>query len=107
MEAGQGHNAAGYDQNYQEIQCIGRGNFGSAWLVIHKQEQVKYVAKKVVLMGLEEKEHINCMLEVNLLKNLKHPNIVEYKESFLTPSQLIIIMEYCEVGDLAYHIKKK
>ena len=58
-------------------------------------------------MGLEEKEHMNCMLEVNLLKNLKHPNIVEYKESFLTQSQLIIIMEYCEVGDLAYHIKKK
>ena len=58
-------------------------------------------------MGLEEKEHTNCLLEVNLLKNLKHPNIVEDKESFLTPSQLIIIMEYCEVGDLAYHIKKK
>ena len=47
------------------------------------------------------------MLEVNLLKNLKHPNIVEYKESFLTPNQLVIIMEYCEVGDLAYHIKRK
>ena len=74
---------------------------------MHKAEQIKYVAKKVVLMGLEEKEHTNCLLEVNLLKNLKHPNIVEYKESFLTPSQLIIIMEYCEVGDLAYHIKKK
>ena len=89
------------------MQCIGRGNFGSAWLVLHKKEQVKYVAKKVVLMGLEEKEQTNCMLEVNLLKNLKHPNIVEYKESFLSPNQLIIVMEYCEVGDLAYHIKRK
>ena len=58
-------------------------------------------------MGLEEKEQTNCMLEVNLLKNLKHPNIVEYKESFLSPNQLIIVMEYCEVGDLAYHIKRK
>ena len=58
-------------------------------------------------MGLEEKEQTNCMLEVNLLKNLKHPNIVEYKESFLSPNSLIIVMEYCEVGDLAYHIKRK
>jgi len=74
---------------------------------MHIQEQVKYVAKKVILMGLEQKEQNNCMLEVNLLKNLKHPNIVEYKESFLTPNQLVIIMEYCEVGDLAYHIKRK
>ena len=58
-------------------------------------------------MGLSEKEQNNCMLEVNLLKNLKHPNIVDYKESFLTPNQLVIVMQYCEVGDLAYHIKRK
>jgi serine/threonine protein kinase len=36
------------------------------------------------------------MLEVNLLKNLNHPNIVAYKESFLTPGHINIIMEYCE-----------
>ena len=47
------------------------------------------------------------MLEVNLLKNLEHPNIVCYKESFLTSNQLVIVMEYCEVGDMAYHIKRK
>ena len=36
------------------------------------------------------------MLEVNLLKNLDHPNIVSYKESFLAPGQMIIVMEYCD-----------
>lgn len=36
------------------------------------------------------------MLEVNLLKNLIHPNIVAYKESFLLPGSLIMIMEYCD-----------
>ena len=47
------------------------------------------------------------MMEAGLLKNLVHPNIVEYKESFLSHDHLTIIMEYCEVGDLAYHIKRK
>lgn len=47
------------------------------------------------------------MLEVNLLKNLAHPNIVAYKQSYFTLEQLVIIMEYCEVGDISYHIKKK
>ena len=47
------------------------------------------------------------MLEVNLLKNLDHPHIVAYKQSYFTIEQLIIIMEYCEVGDLSYHIKRK
>jgi len=32
---------------------------------------------------------------------------VAYKESFLGQNNLIIIMEYCEVGDLGYHIKRK
>ena len=30
-----------------------------------------------------------------------------YKQSYFTLEQLIIIMEYCEVGDLSYHIKRK
>lgn len=63
---------------------------------MHKIEGKKYIAKKVILEGLSLKEQEGCMLEVNLLKNLIHPNIVEYKESFLLPGQMIIIMEYCE-----------
>jgi len=47
------------------------------------------------------------MMEVNLLKNLDHPNIVKFKESFFFTNLLVIIMEYCEVGDLGYHIKRK
>ena len=47
------------------------------------------------------------MLEVNLLKNLNHPNIVGYKESFVEQKTLMIIMEFCEVGDMSLHIKRK
>ena len=36
------------------------------------------------------------MLEAGLLKNLDHPNIVGYKESFLGNNSLTIIMEYCD-----------
>lgn len=36
------------------------------------------------------------MLEVNLLKELKHPNIVSYKTSYINQGLLIIVMEYCE-----------
>lgn len=96
-----------YKSEYEEIQCIGRGNFGSAFLVQNKAENKKYVAKKVMLSGLKQKEKEGAMLEVNLLKNLQHPNIVTYKQSYFTLEQLIIIMEFCEVGDLTYHIRRK
>ena len=69
---------------------------GSAWMVRHRIENVKYVAKKVALDGMGSKEQSGCMMEAGLLKNLNHPNIVEYKESFLGKNSLTIIMEYCE-----------
>ena len=38
---------------------------------------------------------------------MSHPNIVSYKGSFVDRGLLIIIMEFCEVGDLAFHIKRR
>jgi NIMA (never in mitosis gene a)-related kinase len=52
---------------------------GAAFLVRHKVENKKYIAKKVVLQGLKNKEKEGAMLEVNLLKELDHPHIVSYK----------------------------
>ena len=42
-----------------------------------------------------------------MLRNLKHANIVTYHESFLEEGYLIIIMEYCEEGDIFYHIQQQ
>ena len=63
---------------------------------MHRFEGKKYIAKKIIIEGLSQKEQEGCMLEVNLLKNLTHPNIVAYKESFLLLGMMIIIMEFCE-----------
>lgn len=84
----------GYKQEYEEVKQIGRGNFGSAHLVENKEDKIKYVAKKIMLGQLPENEQQNALLEVNLLRYLNHPNIVEYKASFVEDGILIIIMEY-------------
>lgn len=96
-----------FSEVYKEVKCIGRGNFGAAFLVANKQTGVKYVAKKIMLGQLPEKEQENALLEVNLLRYLDHPNIVEYIGSYVEGQMLIIVMEYCDVGDLSYHIKRK
>lgn len=56
---------------------------------------------------MTDKEQQGALLEANLLRQLRHAHIVAYKASFVEKGVLIIIMEYCEVGDLSYHIKKK
>lgn len=75
---------------------------GAAYLVKNKQENKDYIAKKILLGSLEKNEQDAALLEVNLLKNLNHPNVVAYKTSYITQGMLIIVMEYCE--GTFYHI---
>lgn len=46
-------------------------------------------------------------IQVDLMRRLHHPNIVGYRDSFLTPRKdhLCIVMEYCDGGDLSSQIK--
>jgi NIMA (never in mitosis gene a)-related kinase len=67
----------------------------------------RLVAKKILLTGMSEREIQGAYLEAELLKRLDHPNIVRYKDSYCESGFLIIVMENCEVGDLAYHVKMK
>jgi NIMA (never in mitosis gene a)-related kinase 1/4/5 len=56
---------------------------------------------------MTEQEVLKAHTEAEILKNLSHPNIVKYKDSFCESGQLIIVMEYCEFGDLANQVKIK
>ena len=96
-----------FSEEYEEHELIGRGNFGAASLVTHRKTGEKYVSKKIILHMLKEKQQQSALLEANLLRQLKHDHIVSYKASYVEKGVLIIVMEYWEVGDLAYHIKKK
>mmetsp|Transcript_6443 Transcript_6443/g.11238 ORF Transcript_6443/g.11238 Transcript_6443/m.11238 type:complete len:200 (-) Transcript_6443:1120-1719(-) len=42
--------------------------------------------------------------EVAVLKKLNHPHIVQYIENFIEDEHLIIIMEYCDSGDISKKI---
>lgn len=94
-----------YSSIYQDIKSIGRGNFGTVYLVKNLAENKLYVAKKIPLDALSEKEIESTISEAQLLKNLDNPNIVAYKNSFSEKGTLIIVMEYCDQGDLATQIK--
>jgi NIMA (never in mitosis gene a)-related kinase len=96
-----------YTSKYKEMEIIGRGNFGSATLVRSLTTDQLYVAKKVLLGNLSQKEADGAHLELRLLKQLNHPNIVSYHEDFIEDGTMIIVMEYCEEGDLAYFIKNR
>jgi NIMA (never in mitosis gene a)-related kinase len=57
---------------------------------------------------MSEKEKEQIVSEVNILRELKHPNIVRYYDRIIDKkhSRIYIIMEYCEGGDLNQLIKR-
>ena len=56
--------------------------------------------KQIQLANIPKSELGEIMSEIDLLKNLNHPNIVKYKGSEKTRDYLYIILEYCENGSL-------
>ena len=96
-----GFSAISYNEEFEELKCIGRGNFGAAFLVKHRNpppdaEEVYFIAKKIIYTQLNDKEKEQSFLESMLLRNLSHAHIVSYKTSFVDKGELIIIMEFCE-----------
>lgn len=89
-----------YYSLYTEIKRIGKGNYGTAHVVKCNDDDQLYVAKKISLEILPEKEIAGAIAEATLLKNLHSPHIVGYKNSFYDGSDLIIVMEYCDSKSL-------
>ncbi|NXX84724.1 NEK1 kinase, partial [Urocolius indicus] len=85
---------------YIKVRKIGEGSFGKAILVKSKENGQQYVIKEINISKMSNKEREESRREVAVLANMKHPNIVLYRESFEENGCLYIVMDYCEGGDL-------
>ncbi|KAM3939157.1 serine/threonine-protein kinase Nek1 [Leptodactylus fuscus] len=85
---------------YVRVSKIGEGSFGRAILVKSKEDGKQYVIKEISISKMSNKEREESRREVAVLANMKHPNIVQYRESFEESGCLYIVMDYCEGGDL-------
>ncbi|KAK3599925.1 hypothetical protein CHS0354_012567 [Potamilus streckersoni] len=85
---------------YVRIKKIGEGAFGRAVLVKNKHDANQYVVKEINIIKMSPKEREDARKEVAVLAQLKHPNIVAYRDSFEESGSLYIVMDYCSGGDL-------
>ena len=94
------------DFNIEKV--LGKGSFGSVYLVTRKADQKIYAIKTVILEKLNKKEQENSVNEVRILASVNHPNVIGYKEAFWNDkeSSLNIVMEYADDGDLQTKIQK-
>ena len=91
--------------DFEIIKQLGKGSYGTVYVVRSKLDMNTYVMKKMELNHLKESQQKECYREVSILRKVSHPNIIKYYSSFLENESLCIIMEYAELGDLYTLIK--
>ena len=95
-------------EKYEVLEHVGKGSFGAVMKIRRKQDGKLLVWKEISYGKMKEKEKQQLVSEVNILRELRHPNIVKYYDRIIDKanSKLYIVMEYCEKGDLGQLIKK-
>ncbi|NWW31643.1 NEK2 kinase, partial [Panurus biarmicus] len=94
--------------DYEVLLTIGAGSYGKCRKVRRKADGKILVWKELDYGAMTESEKQMLVSEVNLLRELRHPNIVRYYDRIIDRSSttLYIVMEYCDGGDLASLIAK-
>lgn len=86
-------------QKYHLLGQIGTGATGSVYTAVDIKTSEK-VAIKVIDIRRQVKK-ILILTEISVMKNKKHPNVVNYYDSYLVDEyQLWVIMEYMQFGPL-------
>ena len=95
-----------FQSHYKVIEYLGEGSFGK----VFKAREIstgKIIAVKKMPINHSEKKYSNIIKEINLLKNLDHPNIVKYYDYFEEEDFIYLMMEYLEGGTLKQYINSK
>jgi NIMA (never in mitosis gene a)-related kinase 2 len=93
---------------YEVLQLIGTGSFGSVSKIKRKSDGHVMVWKEINFGRMSEKEKTQLVSEVNIIRELRNPFIVKYHDRIVhkASTKLYIIMEYCGGGDLENVIKR-
>ena len=88
--------------DFEFIEELGEGTFGTVYLASHKKTKAKYAIKSIDKSepeNLAEKKNFNR--EVEIMYKLNHPNIVKLYEVKETPQYFYLVTEYCNGGSLS------
>ncbi|XP_076068674.1 unc-51 like kinase 3 homolog Aduk [Oratosquilla oratoria] len=87
---------------------LGSGTFADVYKAFSQSTKREVVAIKCVRKAnLSSTSVNNLVTEIELLKNLKHENIVEMKNFMWDDNYIYVVMEYCSGGDLSNFIRSR
>jgi serine/threonine protein kinase/WD40 repeat protein len=91
---------------WKRAEMLGQGAFGVVYLGLNIDTGELMAVKQMATEEVSKRELGSLENEINLLRNLRHPNIVRYIGTELTNSALSIFLEYVPGGSLKALIDK-
>eukprot|EP00906_Rhabdomonas_costata_P027391 RCo038910 len=85
---------------YTPVKVLGRGSQGKAYLVHGARDTDLLVIKTIDLVDLTPEERQAAQREAAVLRQLSHPNIIQYYDSFEEENTLFIVTEHADSSTL-------
>ncbi|XP_010138564.1 PREDICTED: serine/threonine-protein kinase 36, partial [Buceros rhinoceros silvestris] len=86
-------------QKYHVLEMIGEGSFGRVYKGRRKHSGGVVALKFIPKVGRSEKELKNLHREIEIMRGLHHPNIIQMLDSFETDKEVVVVTDYAE-GEL-------
>ncbi|NXG01432.1 MYLK2 kinase, partial [Sakesphorus luctuosus] len=77
---------------------LGGGKFGEVHTCIEKETGLKLAAKVIRKQGAKDKEMV--LLEIDVMNQLNHRNLIQLYDAIETAREIILFMEFVEGGEL-------
>ncbi|NXJ83220.1 MYLK2 kinase, partial [Trogon melanurus] len=84
--------------NLDSKEILGGGKFGEVHTCTEKQTGLKLAAKVIRKQGAKDKEMV--LLEIDVMNQLNHRNLIQLYDAIETPREIILFMEFVEGGEL-------
>ncbi|KAM8703815.1 hypothetical protein ACLKA7_008448 [Drosophila subpalustris] len=86
------------NRKYTKLEKIGQGASGTVYTAIESSTGMEVAIKQMNLSQQPKKELI--INEILVMRENKHPNVVNYLDSYLVSEELWVVMEYLPGGSL-------
>ncbi|NXH10510.1 STK36 kinase, partial [Bucco capensis] len=86
-------------EKYHVLEMIGEGSFGRVYKGRRKHSAQVVALKFIPKVGRSEKELKNLQREIEIMRDLHHPNIIQMLDSFETDKKVVVVTDYAE-GEL-------
>ncbi|KAI4324879.1 hypothetical protein MLD38_030324 [Melastoma candidum] len=85
--------------DYHVIELVGEGSFGKVYKGRRKYTCQTVALKFILKQGKSDKDILNLRQEIEILRKLKHENIIQMLDAFESPQEFCVVTEFAQ-GEL-------